>query len=207
MKLTSTLISIVVAMFVTGDANAASILVQATSPLNLAGSVSTVTVSLTTLPSETVPPLGVFVVQVQWDPDVVKVLGSNPPTTFGNSSQSAILPGMTGSLTPTCVNAGALAGRACTVVTQSTVAGTTLTGGQVVIGNLLLEVLGGDPIGTSLGLALSNYNNNGVTVPGSDPYLVIDPSFPNAVLIPEPTTGALVGLGLMGLGLVARRRG
>lgn len=205
-----TFVTIVAATFVAGSANAASILLQATNPLSVAGSVSTVTVTLTVdVGGELVPAFSSYGVQVGWDNTVVRVVGSDGTTTFGNSAQSPILAGLAGSTMPACVAQGSLAGMACTIITQSALSNVTVPAGTV-IGTLLLEVLpppgGPDPAGTPLGLSVLAYNNNGVTIPGSDPNLTIDPSFSDAQIVPEPTTAALLGVGLLGLGLLGRRR-
>jgi len=206
-----TLITIVAAMFAAASANAASILMTATNPLNVSGSVSTVTITLTILPGgENVATLGSYGVTVGWNPAVVRVVGSNGTTTFGKSAQGPILPGLTGPAQPVCFTAGINKGKACTVISQSNPLPPILVpGGSVTIGTLLLEVLpapgGPDPIGTLLGLSIVTYNNNGVPA-GADPNLTIDASFTNAQIVPEPTTAALLGLGLLGLGFVGRRR-
>jgi hypothetical protein len=205
-------IAIATALFAAGGANAASIVLTATLPLNVSGSVSTVTATLTILPGgETVPSFSAYGVQVGWNNAVVRVVGSNGTTTFGKSSQSSIIPGLSGSLTPSCVSAGVNKGKACTVITQANAgAPVFVPGGLVVIGTLLLEVLpppgGPDPIGTSLGLSITSYNNNGITNPLADPDLFIDSSFGGGFVIPEPSTAALLTLGVLGLGVGARRR-
>lgn len=212
-----TLISIVAAMVVAGSANAAAIIsLAATNPLSLAGSVSTVTATLTIDGGGAViPSLGTISLQVGWNNTVVRVVGSNGTTTFGKSTQSGTLLTSVGSitpaLTPNCVSAGANKGKACTIINQSSIGGATVLPGQIIIGTLLLEVLpppgGPDPIGTSLGLIVTLYDNDTVptTNPG-DPSLTIGASFTNAQIVPEPTTAALLGLGLLGLGFVGRRR-
>jgi hypothetical protein len=211
-----TLISIVAAMFVAGSASAASLLhLSATNPDGTAsGSVSTVTATLTIDGAGAViPALGTISLQVGWNNTVVRVVGSNGTTTFGKSSQSAMLTTSAGTITPAltpwCVSAGVQKGKACTIINQSSVGGATVNPNQVVIGTLLLELLpapgGPDPIGTLLGLIVTQYNNAGITNPG-DASLTIDPSFTTAQIVPEPTTAALLGLGLLGLGFVGRRR-
>jgi len=204
-----TLIAIVAAMFAAGTANAASIHLAASNPLNVAGSVSSVTVTLTVAPGgEVVPSFSAYGVTLGWDNTVVRVVGSNGTTTFGKSAQSPIIAGLSGSLTPTCVSAGVNKGKACAVITQSNAgAPVNVPGGTVVIGQLLLEILPAPDVpGTSLGLLIVSYNNNGVTNAGADPNLTIDPSFTNAQVVPEPTTAALLGLGLLGLAFAGRRR-
>jgi hypothetical protein len=203
-----TLIAIVAAMFAAGSAGAATIVMTATNPLNVSGSVSTVTATITINPGgETVNFLGNYGVAILWNPAVVRVVGSNQTTTFGKSSQGPILPGLTGTATNNCNSTGVNKGKACTLISQVAQAGAPffIPEGSVTIGTLLLEVLpapgGPDPIGTLLGLAILTANNN-----GTGPAPVLDPSFANAQIVPEPTTAALLGLGLLGLGFVGRRR-
>jgi hypothetical protein len=126
-------------------------------------------------------------------------------TTFGKSSQTPIIPGLSGSPTPSCVSAGVNKGKACAVITQANVgAPVFVPSGTVVIGTLLLEVLPESYFLGKLGLSITAYNNNGVTNPAADPNLTIDPSFNIGGWIPEPATGTLLALGLACLGAAHR---
>jgi hypothetical protein len=200
-----TLIAIVAAMFAAGSAGAATIVMAATNPTNVAGSVSTVTATLTILPGgESVNFLSSYGVAILWDNTVVRVVGSNGTTTFGKSSQGPILPGLSGVAQIPCVSSGVNKGKACSLISQSNSAGgvVAVPGGSITIGTLLLEVLPvPDAPGTSLGLSILTFSNN-----GTGPAPVLDPSFTTAQIVPEPTTAALLGLGLLGLGFVGRRR-
>jgi hypothetical protein len=203
-----TSIAIVTALLASG-ASAATFHVDSDASLysSAPGTVVTVTVTLTTL-EETLEAFSFLAIQVAWDPNVAKVAGSNPPSTYGKSAQSQILPGVFGSLTPTCASAGPTKGRVCTVITQSNASAgpIALAPGQVVIGTLLLEVLGGAPSGTSLGLGIGLYNNGGITDPAADPGFTLGANFASAqVHAPEPTTATLLAIGLVGLGLARRR--
>lgn len=207
-----TWIAVVMALIAARGADAASIVVGRTNPLVLEGAITTVTVTLTTFAGEVVPQFGAFGVTIGWDPEILRVAGSDGVTTFGKSAQSPILPGLSGSLTPACASSGVNKGKACAVISQVALAQTVLAGGQVVIGTLLLELL--DPADWEgnyafSGLHISSYNNNGVTNPGSDANLYVSPEFNQCLGIPEcpePTTAALLGLGLVGFGLRGRRR-
>jgi hypothetical protein len=202
-------IPIVAALLAAVGANAATIHVDAHETCRPC--VTTVTVTLTThSPTETVQAFSGFGVTIGWNPTLVRVVGSNQTTTFGKSAQSPILPGLTGSFTPSCVSSGVNKGKACAVSTQAALTPTVLAGGQIVIGTLLLEEVpfpeGG--YGSLLGLSIIAYDNNGVTSPAADPNLTLTPGFTNAMLgmaIPEPTTAALLGAGLIGLGGSRRR--
>jgi hypothetical protein len=200
-----TLIAIVAAMFAAGSAGAATVVMAATNPTNIAGSVSTVTATLTIDPGgENVNFLSSYGVAILWDNTVVRVVGSNGTTTFGKSSQGPILPGLSGVAQIPCVSSGVNKGKACSLISQSNSAGgvVVVPGGSITIGTLLLEVLPTPDIpGTSLGLSILTFSNN-----GTGPAPVLDPSFTTAQIVPEPTTAALLGLGLLGLGFVGRRR-
>jgi hypothetical protein len=197
-EMTRVSVAFVAALLIAGSADAATIVMTATEQLNVSGSVSTVTATLTIDPGgETVQFLGNYGVTVLWNPFVVRVVGSNGTTTFGKSSQGPILPGLSSPTTLPCVSSGENKGKACTLISQVAQVGAPffIPGGSVTIGTLLLEVLpppgGPDPIGTLLGLSILTYHNN-----GTGPAPVLDPSFTQAVVIPEPATAALLSLGL-----------
>ena len=85
---------------------------------------------------------------------------------------------------------------------ERTLGTTTLTGTGIYVASLVFHVVG-DIVSETLSLAFTSSNvlQSGVTI--------IDPAtigLSAPILVPEPTTAMLMGLGILGLGLAARRR-
>jgi hypothetical protein len=176
---------------------AAGFFVDTDKASHLVGDSILITVTDTVDPAgESLNPFDSYALSIGWDENVAFVQNSgvsNPP--FGNSSQSPILAGLSGIASPSCANTG----NTCTVINQvnASQAPVNVAGGSVVVGTLVLEAF---DLG-SLQLAITSFSNLGST----DASAVQFRANAQTAVIPEPTTAALLCLGLLGLG-VARRR-
>ena len=133
------------------------------------------------------------------------------PTSSLNTSNLSALNGaipFTGGSPNGCVSAGGGAGNVCIMLSQSLLGlafGPDV--GQTLVGTLVLEAIGlgagGATGGSLLSVVSAAYLGGGITGPGS---VSVGENFASATVVPEPTTAAMLGLGLLGLSFAGRRR-
>lgn len=204
-----TLIAVVAGLAVASGANALSVDVDSDKLTYLVGETITVTVTIDTAGAAVQPPTGgeTAAFQITWADAIADALGAGA---FGNSSQiitsganagnsnltslSGNIP-WTGPATTGCVSLGPGAGNTCNLINQSLIGLDFAPDASILVGTLEL---------TAVALGSLNFGTGVVDVWGATPNF--GSNFQGAVVVPEPTTAALFGLGLLGLTFVGRRR-
>jgi len=203
-----TLTVILATFFVASGANALSLTIDTDKDTYLVGETITITATLDTAGA----PAGsqLVNVSVNWDSAVASALGIQGTFTLGSSSQ-IITAGQnagnsnltsfggavpwTGPPSSGCVLLGGGAGNTCILLNQTQLAGAFQVDSSILVGTL--ELLAGD-------VGLLNF-----TLPTVDAFgaaAAPGTNFLAAEVVPEPTTAALFGLGLLGLAVAGRRR-
>lgn len=190
------LIAIVASALMAGAANAAfTVTVDVDNTLYAPGDVVTIDLTLTA-DNHTLAFFDSFEYQATWDSAILKVVGSDPGAAdYGTSSQT-LFPELDGAENPACFNDA----ETCPTLQQISNGSNTVDG--TATAQLLLEVLGGAGTFLSDHLTIGIEAGNNQTADS----ITIGPNYAVATIVPEPTTAALIGLGLIGLGVAGRRR-
>lgn len=210
-----TLIAIAVALVAASGANAATMSIDTDKETYNVGELITITATLTTVAGDTFDSAvgSAISLEASWS----SANAFNPQAGFGTSSQIVTVGPLAGGPNITslggaipwtggspngCVSAGPGAGNTCILISQSLLGlafGPDI--GQVLVGTLVLEA---SAVG-SLGLAVASaaYIGGGI-LDGSA--VTVGSNFAAANVVPEPTTAAMLGLGLLGLSFAGRRR-
>jgi hypothetical protein len=193
-------ISILIAvLFAASTANAATFALNTDKASYLVGESITVTLTATVAGGgEQVLPFSSYGTTIGWNSAVAFVKNTGMPNAFGNSNQTPLIAGLNGAANTPCANTG----NTCTLISQvnSSFAPVNVAGGTVVTGTLVLEA---DALGL-LNLSIASFSNLGAT-DGSAVVFGTNAQVAE-VVVPEPTTAALLGLGLLGLSVAGRRR-
>ena len=201
-----TFIAILAAMFAATGANAYSLVIDVVTSTGGAVDVGdTITLNATIDGMDTnLGPLGGVDVFVGWDNTAFEVANNdviNPP--FGAGTQT-LFPGFSGVAGDTiCQNTG----NSCSFINQAA----PFFGSQVatgtITGSIVMEVL--DISGGSFNLEFGVVSD--LYIIGATFGTAVDPGDVTInggaiTVVPEPTTAAMLGLGLLGLGFTGRRR-
>jgi hypothetical protein len=214
-----TLIAIAVALVAASGANAATMSIDTDKSTYNVGELITITATLTIAAAGDVADSAAgtaISLEASWDPTTGFVANGALPGNYGTSSQIVTVGPLAGCSNLSsfgggapwiggspngCVSAGAGAGNTCILISQSLFSAFAPDPNQVLVGTLVLEA---SAVG-SLGLVVASaaYLGGGITGPGS---VTVGANFASATVVPEPTTAAMLGLGLLGLSFAGRRR-
>jgi len=205
-----TLITFLAVMFAAAGASAATIFVDIDKDSYLPGDQVIVTATLDVVGDEVVNAFGFINTNVIWDSSVASVANANGG--FGTGTQNVIAgPGvgganltggadqLSGSGTPTCSNNG----NTCQIISQTNAGFSPISlDAQQLVAELILVVNAPAVPGTSVGLMF----NADILGDGGAGLTVSARAAAGGTIVPEPTTGLMLGLGLLGLGFGGRRR-
>jgi hypothetical protein len=227
-----TLIAIAVALVAASGANAATMSIDTDKSTYNVGELITITATLTIAAAGDVADSAAgtaISLEASWDPTTGFVANGALPGNYGTSSQIVTVGPLAGGSNLSsfgggapcgsnlssfgggapwiggspngCVSAGAGAGNTCILISQSLFSAFAPDDPQTLVGTLVLEA---SALG-SLGLVVASaaYLGGGITGPSS---VTVGSNFASAAVVPEPTTAAMLGLGLLGLSVAGRRR-
>jgi hypothetical protein len=213
-----TLIALVAALAVSSAANAATMSIDTDKSTYNVGDLITITATLNIVSGDAADaPAGTAIsLEASWDPTTAFVANGALPGNYGTSSQIVTVGPLAGGSNLSsfgggapwiggspngCVSAGAGAGNTCILISQSLFSAFAPDDPQTLVGTLVLEA---SALG-SLGLVVASaaYLGGGITGPSS---VTVGSNFASAAVVPEPTTAAMLGLGLLGLSVAGRRR-
>jgi hypothetical protein len=204
-----TLTAIVAIVGLASGANALSLTIDTDSASYAPGATITITATLDTAGAVGSVANQVVNTSITWVDAVADALNAQGAFTLGTSSQIITAGANVGKTNLTsfggaiqwngpaisgCVLAGAGKGNTCIILNQSTLAGPFAPDASILVGTLQLQAVAPGDLdfivtGNAFGAAAALGTN-----------------FQNAVVVPEPTTAALLALGLVGLAAAGRRR-
>lgn len=207
-----TLTAIVAIVGLASGANAVSLVIDTDSATYTVGQTITITATLDTTGAVGSVANQVVNVEINWIDALADALNGTVTATQGTSSQivtagiqigKSNLSSFNGAIqwsgppqTP-CVLAGPGLGNTCAILNQATLAGPFAPDFAILVGTLELQAV-------ATGLVGLNVVGLGYSAFGVAPTL--GTNFQTAEIVPEPTTAALLALGLVGLAAVGRRR-
>lgn len=204
-----TLITMLAAMFAASGASAATLLVDTDSDFYLLNDLITITATFTSDGSETAGFGQGIGFSIQWDDTIANPDNEGDLFADGHGTQ-LVTSGPNAGASQLSANGGSVLfagpantgcnnnGYACEFLTQTNTSFSTVTlDAQTLVATLVLraEALGD--------LNLATFSLVNTLSPATD--VTFGTNLQNAV-VPEPTTAALLGLGLLGLGVAGRRR-
>jgi hypothetical protein len=207
-----TLTAIVAIVGLASGANAVSLTIDTDSATYNIGDTITITATLDTAGAVGSVANQVVNVEINWIDALADALNATVVFTQGTSSQIITaganvglsnLSSFNGAIqwngppTTGCVLAGPGLGNTCAILNQSTLAGPFAPDTSILVGTLQLEAVAVGFVG--LNVVGPAYSAFGVAP-------ILGTNFQNATIVPEPTTAALLALGLVGLAAAGRRR-